>query len=203
MRSMPCREALLLIPGYLDGELSEEQAAPLRRHLLDCPGCREAAKDEKNLKAWFPEPVPARVPAGFAARVARLAFAPAPSRSGAGAEPVRTLRPARPVPALAGAPGVLAASPEASVEGRLLPFVLTLTAAAAAILLLFAIGIQSLQNPNTTSLRAEDQVPLPRAEVLRELEELNRAEAREAAAALDVALETPVDDGAAAEEARR
>ena len=75
MKTDRCGDVSALVPGYLDGELSEEQAAPLRRHLLSCPDCRAAAQDLTSLRRWFPAPEPAGVPAGFAARVARAAFA--------------------------------------------------------------------------------------------------------------------------------
>ena len=71
-----CDDARALVPSYLDGELSEAQASPLRAHLLDCPACRGVAKEGKALRRWFEfEPAPVSVPAGFAARVARRAFA--------------------------------------------------------------------------------------------------------------------------------
>src|ERR1700752_2002103 len=72
-----CDETRKLVPRYLDGELSEAQASPLRTHLLDCPACREVAKEGRSFHRWFEavEPVPVAIPAGFAARVARRAFA--------------------------------------------------------------------------------------------------------------------------------
>src|SRR6185436_4437001 len=72
---MECIEARPLIPSYLDSELSEAQARPLRKHLLDCPECRALAQGEKNLKRWFVEEEATAVPRDFAARVARRAFA--------------------------------------------------------------------------------------------------------------------------------
>ncbi len=124
-----CDNAGTLVPSYLDGELSEEQASPLRRHLLECPACREVAKDAKNLKQWFvADPAP-DVPSGFAARVARRAFA--------------------------GDPGVL--EPQvAESEATILPFVLKVTAAAAAVLLVFALAIQVPDRPNSSELQADD-----------------------------------------------
>ena len=50
---MNCKECLPLITGYLDGELSELQAAPLRQHLMDCRTCRKSLASEKSLKRWF------------------------------------------------------------------------------------------------------------------------------------------------------
>jgi anti-sigma factor RsiW len=43
---MECHDARSLIQSYLDGELSQAQAAPLRTHLLDCQPCRAGAQDE-------------------------------------------------------------------------------------------------------------------------------------------------------------
>jgi predicted anti-sigma-YlaC factor YlaD len=58
-----CEAARPLVPGYLDGELTEGQASPLRAHLLDCPACREIAKEGKSFKRWFEfEPEPVTVP---------------------------------------------------------------------------------------------------------------------------------------------
>lgn len=74
---MNCKECLPLIPSYLDEELSEAQAAPLRQHLMDCQQCRMGLSGEKAFRRWFEhEPVvEVAVPAGFAQRVARRAFA--------------------------------------------------------------------------------------------------------------------------------
>ena len=121
-----CDDARSLVPSYLDGELSEEQASPLRAHLLSCPACREVAKDGKSLHRWFvEEPVPS-APPGFSARVARRAFA--------------------------GDPGITADAEEAVVGGAsILPFVLTLTAVAAAALFLFSVMIQVRNLPGSDS----------------------------------------------------
>lgn len=140
-----------LIPSYLDGELSDAQAGPLRRHLLECPPCRRAVAGEKALKRWFTaEPAPA-VPAGFAERVARRAFAGDP-----------------------GLEAPLAAAPD---EGRLLRFVLHLTVAAAALILIVAGSLRSVDVPGGGALGAEDDVPMKLEQVLGELERLERAEA--------------------------
>ena len=53
---MNCNDAHTLIGPYLDGELSETQAAPLRRHLLACVGCRTGVQEHKDLQRWFVEP---------------------------------------------------------------------------------------------------------------------------------------------------
>lgn len=147
---MTCENARLLIPGYLDGELSEEQAASLRQHLLDCLGCRETVKEGKTFKRWYVADPPPAIPSGFAARVARRAFAgdlglvldPAPS--------------------------------DARVEAAILPFVLKVTAAAAAILLGLSVGIrmQTLP-PASEGLRADSM------EVWDEIYDLDRPAADE------------------------
>ena len=48
-----CENSHSLVPSYLDGQLPEAQAAPLRAHLIECPSCREVAKEGKSLKRWF------------------------------------------------------------------------------------------------------------------------------------------------------
>jgi len=133
-----CKSARPLVPSYLDGELSEAQAAPLREHLFDCLSCREAAKDSRVLLRWFQDArddVPVvTVPEGFAARVARRAFA--------------------------GDPGLLIPAPRAGEPRReLLPFVLTVTAVAAALLLAFSIVIQRQSLPAAGPLEAQDYRP--------------------------------------------
>ena len=138
---MSCENARSLVPSYLDGELSEEQAAPLREHLFACPGCREVAKGEKALKRWFSEAAAASVvpaaPSGFAARVARRAFA--------------------------GDRGVLTPVREprtsGKVEASVLPFLLKACAVAAAILFVLALQIQQRSIPSGSQMQADDRLP--------------------------------------------
>jgi len=132
-----CDDARPLVPSYLDGELSEAQASPLRAHLLDCPRCRESAKEEKSLKRWFAVPAePVPVPAGFAVRVSRRAYA--------------------------GDPGLILPEPPPAV-GRprrtLLPFLLVASAVAAAVLFVLAVAIQREQLPRTNGLEATPRPP--------------------------------------------
>ncbi len=133
---MSCQNARTLVASYTDGELSEAQAGPLRAHLLDCPSCREAVKREVALKRWFEaaRAETVEVPAGFAARVARRAFA--------------------------GDPGFLTpAQPSPSGAGSLLSFVLALSAVAAAVLLAFSIVIQRRSLPRGEGLDAGEHAP--------------------------------------------
>ena len=141
-----CQHARPLVPSYVDGELSEEQSHPLREHLLDCRDCREVTKDAKSFQRWFVDDAPeGLVPDGFAARIARRAFA--------------------------GDPGVLMpAAPQAIEEqtetkaGTLLPFLLKASTVAAGLLLGLAIAIQKRGLPESDDLRAETPPPWERYE---------------------------------------
>ncbi len=129
---MTCQNARSLVPSYLDRELTEDQAAPLRAHLMDCPRCRESVKAGHAHKRWF-EPArdePVVVPTGFAARVARRAFA--------------------------GDPGaVTPPGPVALGRETVLPFVLVLSALAAGLLFAFSILIQRHRLPVGSGLEAQ------------------------------------------------
>lgn len=168
---MQCNQTQTLIPSYLDGELSEAQAAPLRKHLLDCQPCRAAAQGGKALKRWFVEDEPMAIPAGFAARVARRAFA---GDTGTGEAFTTT--------------ATVAAGPARDEDGRengreggrLLHFVLWTTAAAAGLLLTLSIGLRDLTLPGTRNVQADstpEQLSVDQA--LEKLDDLNRAEAAE------------------------
>jgi len=160
MMTNQCEDARPLIPSYLDGELSEAQAAPLRKHLLACQPCRASAQDEKSLKRWFVEPAQVPVPAGFASRVARRAFA-----GDLGADS-GTLVPAAP-PA-----GAIKNEP----NGKLLHFVLQMTAVAAVLLVFLSVAIGNLRLPDGRDVRATNEQELSLDEALNELERLNREE---------------------------
>jgi len=131
---MNCDRALPLVPLYLDGELSDVQADELRPHLLGCPDCRTAIHAERALRAWFVPDAAVAVPEGFAARVARRAFAG--DRSSADAAPA---------PRNAG---------RARVE--LLPFAVRAVAVAALVLIVIAIAIRRLDLP-AADLKADTQ----------------------------------------------
>jgi len=131
-----CENAGSLVQSYLDSELTETQAAPLREHLLDCPSCRETAKGGRTLRRWFQESQDGPgefgevlAPEGFASRVARRAFA--------------------------GDPGLLIPEPRRS----LLPFLLAATAVAAGALLIFSIVIQRQTIPTSGTMSADDYQP--------------------------------------------
>jgi len=152
-----CKNTRTLIPSYLDGEVSEVQAAPLRRHLLSCPACRELAKSETALQRWFAPPAEHQATPGFSARVAQAAF----HADEASEEEGATLLPHPSVPARAALPdsvhvaelafdGAGGALEERSTQ----QFVLLLTAAAAAVLLLFAVALQRNAQPSRGGLDA-------------------------------------------------
>ena len=150
---MECQNARSMIPSYLDAELTEAQAGPLRQHLLGCQPCRGSAQDLKNVKRWFADAPAALVPAGFAARVARRAL------QGDTGEFVES-----------------ASAPRSDEDrGRLLSFVLACTAAAAVLLLVLAIGLRQFGLPQTDRLQAEPPAP-QLGKALEELDRLNRAE---------------------------
>src|SRR5688572_13151145 len=160
-----CQDALPLVSSYLDGELTEVRAGMLRKHLLDCSACRNSAQEVKVLSRWFvaPERLEIAPPAGFAARVARRAFAgDAGSHSG-----LET-----------GQPELELAKPAES--GRLLQFVLTLTAVAAAVMLVSAIALRDQRLPSAGRLDAATP-PVQLQPVLQRLEELNRLESHDSA----------------------
>ena len=47
-----CDNASSLVQSYMDSELTEAQAAPLREHFLDCPACRELAKNDGMIASF-------------------------------------------------------------------------------------------------------------------------------------------------------
>jgi len=160
---MDCRQAEPLIPSYLDGELSEVRAAPLRRHLLDCQPCRAGAQGEKNLKRWFPHEAASSIPKGFAARVARRAFA---GDAGESTLVERVLQPQA-------APAMRAVESEEPI----FQFVLALTAAAALVVIALAVSMRSWTLPSGTGLRATDnRGQISVEDAIERLDSLNRAE---------------------------
>lgn len=150
--TMHCNEALPLVWSYLDGELSEAQAQPLRKHLLECHGCRSSAQDGRSLKRWFTHSAENElVPEGFAARIARRAFA------GDTGERVATVR-------------------TVHAPARHLSFVLALTAAAAAVLIALSVALRFQVAPVGGNLHADDRTQLDSLEVQRMLDRINASE---------------------------
>ena len=146
---MNCKECLPLIPSYLDEELSEAQAAPLRQHLMDCRLCRKALSGERSFKRWFEsEPVvEVAVPDGFASRVARRAFA-----------------------GDTGSPELDEVVAEVhATETPLLQFVLRATAIAAGILLIVSAVIFRTHIPDGTNMKAGGSTTLTKEELKQEL----------------------------------
>lgn len=64
-----CEEFAALLDPYVDGELTGEEAARVRAHLADCPGCRRYVDDALAVRAAFPEAEETAVPEGFAESV--------------------------------------------------------------------------------------------------------------------------------------
>lgn len=163
--TMTCNEAQPLVWSYLDGELSEAQAAPLRKHLLECHACRNSAQDGKSLKRWFVRSETAELaPRGFAARVAQQAFAARHAERAELADVDET-----PIDA-----GVAAG---ANGEGRLFSFVLRLTAVAAAALFVLSLVLRFQALPASEGMRADQREQPTLEDVKRGLDELNAKEA--------------------------
>lgn len=150
---MKCTQARAQIARYLDGELNEAQAAPLRAHLLECPSCRAELQDAKSLSAWFVAPEATPVPTGFAARVAHRA-----QRGDRGALIA--------MPAPASGPAALETAEE---RDPLRGFVLSAVAVAAVVLLALSIALRRLELPEGRGLQAEDASRETAIEALHEL----------------------------------
>lgn len=104
---MNCDRSKALVSVYVDGELSEELAGPLRRHLMECAECRASVSEAKAMASWFVPSAAIDVPEGFAARVTRLAT------SGAGVSTSGI--------AVSGAPGVGTSDRAMGGDDRLVP----------------------------------------------------------------------------------
>jgi hypothetical protein len=142
-----CEDVRSLLSSYIDGELSEEQAAPTRAHLLDCQTCRESVQEVKVIKRWFNLSVDegARMaPAGFASRVARRAFAGDPGVPGV----------IVPTPSSTGVPAGIDSTPLGRA-GVILPFVLKMTAIAASLLFVLSLFIRDASLPTGDGIGAE------------------------------------------------
>jgi anti-sigma factor RsiW len=161
MTNMNCDQALPLVWSYLDGELTEAQAQPLRKHLLECAACRNGAQDGKSLKRWFVEPAGAEIaPIDFASRVARAAFAERRRASELELdEPMQST---------------------AIEETPIYPFVLRLIVIAAALLFVLSIVMRFQALPQTTGLRADDRTQLDDENVRQLLDRLHAADPNDA-----------------------
>lgn len=167
---MNCKECLPLIPGYLDEELSERQSASMRQHLLDCASCRKELGGQKSLHRWFEfeDLEEVAVPAGFAQRVARRAFA------GDTGELSRELV----------GTGAQPAGRTEEKEGVLLRFVLHATAAAAVLLLVLSAWMRNVNLPDSDHMSAAE--PTESVEqLLQEADRLNAEGTAETAAEVD------------------
>ena len=149
-------EAHPLIPAYSDGELSEAQAGLLRKHLMDCQACRALVQEEKAFKRWFDAEEAPEIPADFAARVARRAFAGDTGERAPLEEPSAPLR----------------SEPAEERQTPILRFSLQMTAAVAAVLMAISIGVGLLKQPHN-DLHADPNVDISVPQVLEELEKLN------------------------------
>ena len=169
--NLACDDALPLVPAYVDGELSEAQAGLLRKHLLECPACRGAVQDGRALQRWFAAEresvrtiAGSAVPPGFAARVARRAFAGDKGEHGLAS-------------AIDADGHARESAPEREEDDReaALRFVLQLTSIAAAALIALSIGMR-LQELPSGHLRADDRALVSLEELQRECERIERAE---------------------------
>lgn len=163
--SMRCDVVLALVPTYVDEEVATSVASSVRQHLMDCQACRGAVQEETSLRQWFVPTEEIEVPAGFAARVARRAFAGDEGRASVTLAP-ETLAPVTLAPVTL----TPTAPPEA---GRLLSFSMGLVAVAAAAMIAVTLFIGGGPNPGAQDLRATDE-SLDKA--LDALVEENRAE---------------------------
>jgi len=71
---LPCTQAQLEATGWLDGELTPEQAHKLQHHLEECPPCLAQMRLEQLMKALVKKSCHSRAPEELRSRVvARIA----------------------------------------------------------------------------------------------------------------------------------
>lgn len=169
---MNCNDALERLTRYLDEELAEVEAAPVREHLLDCQDCRATLQEGKSLQAWFVPTEAVTVPDGFASRVAQRAA------SGDRGTPVLVPRPQVSTPNVAAMAGGAAVSAEPETD-RTNQFVFNAIAIAALVLLAFSIGLRRLELPGGEGMKADDASKENAIEALQELNEDEEPEKRE------------------------
>lgn len=67
-----CKNFIVKIAGYIDGELSENQSEAVAKHLNACPDCQGQYEAEKNIKRLLTEKLPRiKAPAYLQTRVRR------------------------------------------------------------------------------------------------------------------------------------
>ncbi|MFT4541599.1 MAG: anti-sigma factor RsiW [Planctomycetota bacterium] len=206
---MNCRDASALVAGYLDDELSEAQAAPLRQHFLDCHSCRGQVQKGKSLQAWFPETPEVAVPSGFAKRVTRMAFAQVPAEAAtdaaSGQEQELVLQPVgrRSEPSSMSSTRAAFAGGGTTDRVSTRDFVLQLIAVAAVLLVALSISLRGIHMPTDGELQADDGSLI---EALQGLDELNRGDAATGEAvgdAIQLESEEEKDSEADYEESKR
>ncbi len=213
--AMDCERFQELVPTFVDGEASESLAGAVRKHLIDCTDCRLIVQEEKGLRQWF-EPLAGDagladvvVPEGFAARVTAMAVA---SEFGASEslypdvdQPQHTAAPSlasqeRRAPRLLRPMDGVGSSGTVAVERNSLDFVMALTAAAAALMIIVTLMMAQDGRPMVggSGLRADDA---ELTEELRKLDEQNalelqaeKAKAEAAAAAESSGIADPALD---------
>ncbi|MFT5735271.1 MAG: hypothetical protein ACJA2W_002757 [Planctomycetota bacterium] len=215
--TMACERVLELVPTFVDGESSESLSSAVRKHLIDCAECRVLVQEEKGLRQWF-EPVAGEagradveVPEGFAARVTAMAFAgssatgslEAPmhvvgSHEQRGSQERRGPRLLRSLDAGSSQAGSLQAGSSgtaARAERSSLGFVISMTAAAAALMVSFTLMLAQDRRHDVGGAPLSADAPLE--ETLRDLEALNDVEtlAMERTSADEVKLD-PADESA-------
>ncbi len=184
METMVCKDARPLVPSYLDGELSEAQAGPLRKHLLACPACRASAQAGKHLKRWFAPTQLVPVPRDFAARVTRMAFAGVDVDVETSAheseldqlETITADQEASPEGANRRAVLQPVRAEDPASESRILSFVLRIAVAAAILAVLSSVAIQSLRRPSSADLRADDRRTMTLDQALEKLDRIEDAQ---------------------------
>ena len=69
-----CKAIRPLLQRFSDGELSSEEANPVRAHLMDCLDCRSIVGEVYSLRKFFHDDSPVNIPEGFSSKVAAKAF---------------------------------------------------------------------------------------------------------------------------------
>ena len=157
-----CEVVLALVPTFVDDEVTDGVGSTVRRHLMDCPACRKAVQEEQTLRQWFVASPEVEVPEGFAARVARRAFA-----GDVGLIPAVAPRSSSERELHAEAPD---GAPDGGPAGRVLAFSRALVAVAAAGLVVTTLLLSGGDRPEVAELDAGNDLQ----EALMELDEENQ-----------------------------